>query len=200
VHGKTRGGRSNLELRDLLRREIDQRHISQAAAAKEMGVSQPVLSRWLADPEQVPSTENCIRVASFIHQPVVRVLQLAGRIPMEEDSAALDAKWERVANRELLPLLGPEPYVWEWIAKNFSDLFRMGRKTALNMKHAEEVAARSAQLRAVTHSRHEDVAYEATGTDGPTRRPRSETNADYSSTGVVVQRSLPGRLSVWATK
>lgn len=107
-----------MELRDLLRREIERRGVSQAQAAREMGVSQPVLSRWLADAEQLPSTENCQRVAVFLGQPVIKVLQMAGRVAASNQSDD-DMEWD-VFQRDVREVFGPDPSLWEavlYIAK-----------------------------------------------------------------------------------
>ena len=110
-----------MDLRDLLRQEITRRGVSQANAAKEMGVSQPVLSRWLADPEQVPSTENCARVAQFVRQPLGVVLEMAGRVPpgsVVPQRELSDYELRRQARqKEIDDLLGSDESLWDPILR-----------------------------------------------------------------------------------
>lgn len=102
-----------LQVRDLLRREIARRGISQTQAAKEIGVSQPMLSRWLADADQAPSAENCELVAAFVNRPVLEILQLAGRVSRsgDRDTIETDLEWDMV-QRELREVFGADRGRW----------------------------------------------------------------------------------------
>lgn len=62
-----------------LRKLMEQRKLLISHLAKDMGVSHPVLSRWLTG-DDVPSTVSCQKIAAYSGVPVEEILVMAGHL------------------------------------------------------------------------------------------------------------------------
>jgi transcriptional regulator with XRE-family HTH domain len=76
-----------MEIRALLRSELERRGMSQAALARAVGVGPALVSRWLNEEEPVtPSSENCARIADVLGLDQLLVLSAAGHYAARETS------------------------------------------------------------------------------------------------------------------
>ncbi len=86
-----------MQLHRLIRAGIDRKGISQAAFAREVGVSPTLVSRWLNDEEPViPSPVNCIRIADVLELDRRIILEMAGHYEEGPTAEPTDPQWELV--------------------------------------------------------------------------------------------------------
>ena len=77
------------QFREWLTAEMTARRLSQRALAREMGISQPFVSRVISGENQ-PSVDFCVKVAEVLSHPPDYVFRLAGLLPPIEDESSID--------------------------------------------------------------------------------------------------------------
>jgi len=88
-----------------LRKLMEQRKLLISHLAKDMGVSHPVLSRWLTG-DDVPSTVSCRKIAAYSGVPVEEILVMAGHLDeARSEPAAVWPEFRQYANLKYPDLL-----------------------------------------------------------------------------------------------